>query len=333
MNVVTSNQNRNVIDKLDIDIIKRIDGQFDLKDLLAQFVNLYFNKMIIDVTSVIGFENVETFRNLSTSVDPNRVIILLNENPIVNSPQYMAELIKMGFYNVTRNIEGVKYLYNNPNTFENVKHLVALAQDQTRASQNVQIEIANQEQVQQSQAGYQPAERMKKGRIIVGLQNLSIHAGASTLTNLIVRQLVDRGVEAYGIEMFKQDLMYYHNDRLSACMNKQDLENKLRQLSNAEVVIIDLNEYGESEVYCDEILYLIEPSYIRLTKMLKKDRNVLSTHKKDKIVLNMSFINDQDLPDFEYESNIKVFDNIPPLDDRDTNLEEINRLIDMLGLN
>ena len=46
MNVVTANENKSIIDRLDIDIIKRIDGQFELKELLSKFVNLYFNKMM-----------------------------------------------------------------------------------------------------------------------------------------------------------------------------------------------------------------------------------------------------------------------------------------------
>ncbi len=114
-------------------------------------------------------------------------------------------------------------------------------------------------------------------------------------------------------------------------MGKQDLELKLKQLEEADAIIMDLNEFGEKELYCDEILYLIEPSYVKMTKMIAKNRNVLMEHKNKKVVLNMSFINDQDLSDFEYESKLKVFDNIPPLNDRDNNLEEIKQLIKKLG--
>ena len=37
MNVVTANQNKEIIDRLDIDIIKRIDGEYELRDLLRRF--------------------------------------------------------------------------------------------------------------------------------------------------------------------------------------------------------------------------------------------------------------------------------------------------------
>ena len=85
MNVVTSNENKAIIDRLEIDIIKRIDGQFDLTELLSKFVNLYFNKMIIDITSIKDYENPQTIATLAQSVDPSRVILLLNNNPVVNS--------------------------------------------------------------------------------------------------------------------------------------------------------------------------------------------------------------------------------------------------------
>ena len=83
--------------------------------------------------------------------------------------------------------------------------------------------------------------------------NLTDHAGASTLTNMMVRQLNNHGYKAYGIEMFRQDLIYYRSENLFSCMNKNDLDIKLRQLGDAEAVIIDLNEFGEAYEYCDDI--------------------------------------------------------------------------------
>ena len=156
---------------------------------------------------------------------------------------------------------------------------------------------------------------------------------ATSLVNMMVRQLNDGGYTAVGLEMFKQDLMFYHDSNLSACMNKMDLENKLRLYTDVSAIIIDLNEFGEAEKYCDDILYLIEPSYIKLTKLLKKNRNAFLEHKGDKIVLNMSFVNDQEVPDFEYETKLKIFDNLPPMNDRNRDLEQVNELLGKLGFN
>ena len=44
----------------------------------------------------------------------------------------MANLIACGFYNFTRNFEGIKFLYNTPNSYDNVKHLVMSEEDTIR---------------------------------------------------------------------------------------------------------------------------------------------------------------------------------------------------------
>ena len=316
MNVVTANENKEIIDRLDIDIIKRIVGQFELKELLSKFVNLYFNKMIIDITSIADYRNTETINQLAKAVDPSRVILLLNSDPTVNSQLYMSNLIKNGFYNFTRNYEGIKFLYNTPNTYENVKHLV-LSEDEVRRQEFIE------EQKRQNNS-------VVGDRKIIGVAGLSMHAGSTSLVNMMVKHLNNHGIKAIGIEMFKQDLMYYHDPNLSSCMSKLELETKLRTNSNVDV-ILDLNDFGEADKYCTDVIYLIEPSYVKLTKLLKKNKNTFIEHKNDKIVLNMSFVNDQEVPDFEYETKCKIFDNIPPLNDRGNDMREINELLNKLG--
>lgn len=320
MNVVTSNENKSIIDNLDIDIIKRIDGQFELRELLSKFVNLYFNKMIIDITSIKDYQNMEVIKQLATAVDPSRVIIILNNNPAVNSSFYMSNLIACGFYNFTRNIEGVKFLYNTPNNYNNVKHL-ALSEAETQRQ-------AEQYQAQNTVVYQETAKRQ-----VIGLINLTNHAGSTSLVNMLVRQMNSAGLKAVGLEMFRQDLIFYHDSNLSSCFNKSDLESKLKLYSDVAAVFIDLNDFGEADRYCDKILYVVEPSYVMLTKLLKRNRNAFAERKGDLILLNKSFVNDQEIPDFEYETKVKVFDNLPPLNDRNTNIESINNLLRKLGFN
>ena len=323
MNVVTANENKQIIDRLEIDIIKRIDGAFELNDLLGKFVNLYFNKMIIDITSINNYQDINVIHSLAKAVDPSRVILLLNNDPIVNSQLYRSELVKDGFYNVTSNYEGITYLYNNPNTYESVKHLV-LTDNQT----HLEEEKARQEQAMREAQTY----RDPHARLIIGLANLTAHGGSSSLLNMMVRQLKAHGIKAYGIEMFRNDLLFYHTpDDLFSCMNRNDLDREIKKREDAQAFIMDINDFGEAERYCDIILYLIEPSYIGLTKMIKKDRNVLATHKDDNIVLNKSFVTGEEITDFEKETGLKVFYNLPPLNDRNQNNEEVNDLLRKLG--
>lgn len=320
MNVITANKNKSIMDKVDIEILKRIDGEYELKDLLSQCVNLYFNKMIIDITSIKDYKNLDTIKNLSKAVDPSRVILLLSDDEEVNSNSYMSNLIECGFYNFTRNYEGIKFLYNTPNTYDKVKYLL-MSEEESRKEQG------------EFKSAHEVIYRNDDEKKVIGLVNLTNHAGATSLTNLMVRQLNQAGISAVGLEMFRQDLIFYHDSNLSSCFTRQDLESKLKLYEDVSAIIIDLNEFGEAEKYCDEILYLVEPSYVKLTKLLKKNRNAFQEMKDKKVVLNMSFVNNQEIPDFEYESNVKVFDNIPPLNDRDKNLDSINKLLGKLGYN
>ncbi len=116
-------------------------------------------------------------------------------------------------------------------------------------------------------------------------------------------------------------------------MSRIDLERVLKDNSDAVGVIIDLNDFPEADKYCNTIIYLAEPSFIRLTKCIRRNKNAFVERKDDKVVLNMSFVSDDELYDFEIETGVKVFDNIPPVNDRDTNCGEINEFLKKLGFN
>jgi hypothetical protein len=242
--------------------------------------------------------------DLAKAIDPSRIIILLNDNPTVNSKLYLSTLVKNGIYNFTRNYEGITYLYEHPSKYEDVSYLVLSKEEEDK---ELYIEQQNQEELE--------IQRNNK-RMIIGLANLTNHAGASSLTNMMVRQLNNHGYKAVGFEMFRQDLIFYHDDEhYISILSKLELESKLKLHENDDAVIIDLNEFTEADKYCDIILYLVEPSYIMLTKLLRKNKNAFLDHKEDRIVLNKSFVNAQEVADFEYETKANVFANIPPLKD------------------
>ena len=323
MNIVTANKNKAIIDKLEIDIIKRVDGEFEVRDLLSKFVNLYFNKIILDITSIKNYEDVNNLIDLSKAIDPNRIIILLDETPTVNSKLYLSTLVKNGIYNFTRNYEGITYLYEHPAKLEDVQYLMLSEEEEDKEK----IAIEQAQNPEQNQDAIQTKERM-----IIGISNLTNHAGASSLTNMMVRQLNNHGYDAVGFEMFKQDLMFYHDDEhYISILSKLELENKLKLYKGKNCIVIDLNDFTEADKYCDVTLYLIEPSYIMLTKLLRKNKNAFLDHKDDLIVLNKSFVNEQEIPDFEYETKSKIFFNLPPLNDRNVDLDEINQLLSKLG--
>ena len=71
-------------------------------------------------------------------------------------------------------------------------------------------------------------------------------------------------------------------------------------------------------------MYLIEPSSIRLNKLMRTNKNIFNELNGKKIVLNKSLLNDKDVNDFENEANTKVLYNVPPLDERRKNEKSYN---------
>ena len=328
MNVIVVNENKAILDQLNVDVIKKIEGQFEVSELLSKFVNLYFDKLIIDVTSIQNYTSNEVMEKFAHEVDASRVILLLNDTPVVNSNDYLANLVKNGIYNFSRNLEGIKFLYNTPNTLSNVEYILNQPKNSVSYSSGTSNTATYLNDEKNTSVNLSTA-----GKKIIGLSNLTMHAGASTLTNMMVRQLNAAGIPSIGVEMNRQDLIYYRSDRLFSCMSRIELEKVLRENSDAAGIIIDLNDFPEADKYCNSIVYLVEPSFIRLTKCIRKNKNVFIERKNDKVVLNMSFVSDDEVYDFEIETGVKVFDNLPPLNDRDTNCGEVNELLKKLGFN
>ena len=88
MNVIVSNKYQNMLATLDIDVIKSINGEFEVEELANIFTNFYFNKMIIDVTAIKGYQNIKNIQKLSVNFDPSKLILLLDDSAMVNSGRY-----------------------------------------------------------------------------------------------------------------------------------------------------------------------------------------------------------------------------------------------------
>ena len=85
---------------------------------------------------------------------------------------------------------------------------------------------------------------------------------------------------------------------------------------DASVILIDLND-SDNDGVCGDVLYLLEPSSIKLNKLMRRNRKIFEELRGKKIILNQSLLTNKDVMDFEYEGRTKVFYNLPPLNDRE----------------
>lgn len=306
MNVIVANERKDSLSNLDIEVIKNIVGEFDSDELVTMFKDFFFDRMILDVTSIKNYRNVSNIQKLAMELGEDKLILILPDE-VCSSSNYLSNIISMGIYNFTNNINAIKQLLERPNTYKDVAKIQQLS--------NMSVEISN---------------RVNKGNKIIGIRNLTDHAGATTLAYILKKELTAiYGNAVYAIEVNKRDFLYF-NDKNMFSVSEEDLAKKLADLNRPVAVIIDLNDC-KIDSMCDEVLYLIEPSSIMLNKLIRREKSVFDRLKDKKILLNKSLLSNKEITELEYEANAKMFYNIPPLDERKKN-PVIQELLFRLGL-
>lgn len=317
MNVIVANKYKDMLSNLDIEVIRRVDGVFPVEEIIKTFENFFFNKMILDVTAIQDYQNAQNIQKLSISLDMSKVILLLDNLPEITSPQYLSKLISMGIYNFTTNEEGIMYLYNNPNSYRDVA--------QYQQFGDVPVGEAIKENVI---TRYETVEAPRSGPNIIGVKSVTNHSGATTLTYMMYKQLKQHYL-VLPIEVDKRDFVYY-NDKQMVSVNTNELGNIINKNMDKDVILIDVNNSASAEAMCHKVINLVEPSIVKLNKLIMTRPNVLNELRTKTVVLNLSLLDSKDIKDFEYESKLNVFFNMPPIDDHKKS-DALNELLRKLG--
>ena len=82
---------------------------------------------------------------------------------------------------------------------------------------------------------------------------------------------------------------------------------------------------------CQEIIYLLEPSVLKLNKLMNFNRRAFKDLEGKKIILNQSVLSSKDVLELEYEARTKFFFNMPPLNERDENIPILDTFLTKLG--
>ena len=339
MNVIVSNKYAAMLSSLStkIDLIKTVDGEFQVDDLIAQFDNFFFNKMVLDITAISGYQDITQIQRLSFGMDMSKIVLLLDDSPMVNSQQYLSELVSMGIYNFTRNIDAIAYLIDNPNSYKDVAqfHMIGGAASMGQQGGSAQNNSGkgsfgfNQPTNEQAYVNNSAMSPVMGATRVIGIRGLTDHAGATTLIYMLKKQLSEH-YRVLGLELDKNDFLYFNDPDLKSVSSKELSSIINNPINNYNVILIDVNSSSE-ESNCSEMIYLIEPSTLRLNKMIRRDRAILSKIRGMKIVLNMSLLDPTDIKDFEGEAGCSVFHNVPPLDDKKDKHRVLDELLNKLG--
>ena len=344
MDVIIANKHKNELANLDADIIKSISGEYEISEVGEMFRNFFYDKMIIDVTALKNYDNYNTYQKLAKMLDPDKMIFLLPEGSSLCTPNFLGHLIKCGIYNFTTNIEGVVYLLHKPNTFKDVEKIAKMAASQP--NENNRLDDKEQSRLDPSKIKTSPPSYSKASNVeeertytpsvkrrakIIGIRNVTASSGASTLIYMMKKELsLIYGQESIiAIEIDKSDFEYFYDKRMIS-IKQVEIESVLNKYSDVRVILVDLNGLRDDS-FCSDVLYLIEPSTLKLNRLIRRNKMIFHNLSGKKIVLNQSILQNYDVFDFESEAGIKVFYNIPPLDERKRNTIIAN-FLSKLGL-
>ena len=199
MNVIISNKYQEMLVSLDIDVIKSINGEFEVDEIIKTFSNFYFNKMILDITAIKDYKNINNIQKLSVNLDMSKIILLLDDAPDSSDAMFLSKLISMGIYNFTRNIDTLKYLIDNPNVYKDVVHLQKLD------SANVEMAVAS--------SNNNVTSSIKQRKKIIGVKNVTEQSGASTLIYMLKRQLT-KNYKVLAVEIDKNDFVLFNDKEI-----------------------------------------------------------------------------------------------------------------------
>ncbi len=324
MNAIVANKNHGLLESLDVDVIKSINGEFTAEEIIQTFSNFFFNRMFLDITAIKDYKNVSNLQMISMNMEVDKIIFLL-DNQLMADNVFLSKLISMGIYNFANNKESLLYLYNHPNSYKDVASIHQL----TMNNSNVTVSDNKRNRFFGGGDSENVSEvRPIKNSIIIGFKNATAGAGATTLVYMLKKQL---GVKNYAValEINKNDFGFF-NEKDMYSVSESNLAAAINRYGTANYILLDLNN-GKYDS-CDMMVYLIEPSIIKLNKMMLVNKNIFEKISGDKIILNKSLLSPKDVSDFEFESGCHIVANVPPLNDRADNSELLNELIEKLGI-
>ena len=52
MDTVIANKYNSILNELNIEVSKKLEGEFDVDEIISTFGNYFFNKMFLDITAI-----------------------------------------------------------------------------------------------------------------------------------------------------------------------------------------------------------------------------------------------------------------------------------------
>ena len=310
MDTVISNKYSSVLNELDIEVSKKLEGEYTVDEIISQFKNFFFNKMFLDITAIKDYKDLTNLQKLSMSIDMDKVILLLDKDDSISSSEpFLAKLVNMGIYNFTKDQNNLMYLYTNPNVYRDVAYLQKI---DTGENNNTTTD-----------SSYSVSNKR-----IIGIKNITDSAGATSLIYML-KKVLSSYYSVMALEVDKRDLTYF-KDKDTLTVKDDEINNIISKYNSIDIFLLDLNK-SNKDYLCTDVLYLVEPSILKLNKLAIINPKIINDIKGKKVELNKSLLSESEIADFEVETRIKVYYNIPPLNDKKDNSDILSPLLEKLG--
>ena len=266
--------------------------------------------MFLDITSIEDYKDLSNLQKLSMSIDMDKVILLLDkDDSISDSEPFLAKLVNMGIYNFTKDQNNLMYLYTNPNVYRDVAYLQKI---DTGENNNTTTDSSHS----------------VSNKRIIGIKNITDSAGATSLIYML-KKVLSSYYSVMALEVDKRDLTYF-KDKDTLTVKDDEINNIVSKYNSIDIFLLDLNK-SNKDYLCTDVLYLVEPSILKLNKLAIINPKIINDIKGKKVVLNKSLLSESEIADFEVETRIKVYYNIPPLNDKKDNSDILSPLLEKLG--
>ena len=149
----------------------------------------------------------------------------------------------------------------------------------------------------------------------------------------MLKKQLSKDYNTVAIEINKRDFLFYNDEEMVSCKNVE-LNNVINKYNNCNVILIDLNdlELATAHSVCTDVIYLMESSTLMINKLVMLDNECFNKISGNKIILNRSLLSEKDVKQLEFESNLKFFEVLPPMNDRQDNQNILFPLLEKLGL-
>ena len=169
-----------------------------------------------------------------------------------------------------------------------------------------------------------------KEKIVIGVRNVTLNAGSTSLIYMLHKMAsTELKKSTLSVEVDKKDFKFYRDSSMISV--EKDKVKDVVNNSREELVFVDLNDVDDDS-FCTDVIYLVEPSTIKLNKLMIENKDIFKELKDKKVVLNKSLLTENDIRTLASEANMEFFYSIEPLNDRIFN-DSIKKLLELLNIN